>query len=57
MAFENERPLVLRLALIYVIFLAVSFIINQSDWYTEVAGKLLAILIDIIGAGAVDDNM
>ena len=57
MAFENERPLTLCLVLIYVILLAVGFVVDQSDWYAEVAGELLAILIDIVGTGAVDDDM
>ena len=43
--------------LLYVILLAVGFVVDQSDWYAEVAGKLLAILIDIVGTGAVDDDM
>ena len=57
MAFENERLLVLRLALIYVILLAVGFVVDQSDWYAEVAGEFLAVLVDIIGTGAVNDDM
>ena len=57
MAFENERPLALCLVLIYAILLAVGFIINQSDRYAEVAGELLAILVDIISTGAMNDDM
>ena len=57
MAFKNERLLALRLALIYIILLAVSLVVDQGDRYAEVAGKLLAILIDVIGTGAVDDDM
>ena len=57
MAFENERLLVLRLALIYVILLAVGLIINQGDRYAEVTGKLLAVLIDVISTGAVNDDV
>ena len=43
--------------LLYVILLAVGLIINQGDRYAEVAGELLAVLIDVINAGAVDDDM
>lgn len=43
--------------LLYVIFLAVSFIINQGDWYAEVAGELLTVLIDVINTGAVNDDV
>ena len=57
MAFENERPLTLCLVLIYVILLAVGFVVDQSDWYTEVTGKLLTVLIDVISTGAVNDDM
>ena len=43
--------------LLYVILLAVGLVVDQGDWYTEVTGKLLAVLIDVISTGAVDDDV
>ena len=57
MAFKNERLLALRLALIYIILLAVSLVVDQGDRYAEVAGKLLTVLIDVISTGAVNDDV
>ena len=34
--------------LLYVILLTVGLVINQGDWYAEIAGELLAVLINII---------
>lgn len=43
--------------LLYVILLAVGLIINQGDRYAEVAGELLAVLIDVISTGAMNDDV
>ena len=43
--------------LLHVILLTVGLIINQGDRYAEVAGELLAILIDVINTGAMNDDV
>ena len=57
MVFGNKQPPVPCLVRLYVILLAVGLIIDQGDWYAEVAGKLLAVLIDVINAGAMDNDV
>ena len=57
MVFGNKQPSVPCLARFHVILLTVGLIINQGDWYAEVAGEFLAVLIDVISTGAVNDDM
>ena len=44
-------------SLLHVILLAVGFVVDQSDWHAEVAGELLAVLIDVISTGAMNDDV
>ena len=43
--------------LLYAILLAVGLVVDQGDRYAEVAGELLAVLIDVINAGAMDNDV